>query len=311
MTKETKVKWLAALLVPVLASCSSTAAIVKKDKELKAEPKPEINVAKSAPVGNPHQQGAFHIVGANETLQHICNVYGLDISKVAKVNRILAPYSLKPGDTIFLPALALLDDKDESARPKNGNSKDGALTCAEKKKTANILAQAIKGFRDPAVPELKFPISGGVLASPFGHRWGRLHRGLDIAAPLNTPVLACAEGRVMFTGSRKRFRSYGNTVLVDHGKGVYTYYAHLNDVSVAKNQKVRKGQKIGFVGNSGRSTGPHLHLEVRVANNMFNPLAYFSSAELARTRVAKRFDASPMGPVRARWKIPDLLTANR
>jgi murein DD-endopeptidase MepM/ murein hydrolase activator NlpD len=302
---EPKLKWLAAILVPILASCSSTAAIVKKDKEIKPVPKQEVEVAKTAPAGNPHQQGAFHIVGTNESLQHICNVYGLDLSKVAKVNRILAPYSLKPGDTIFLPAQALLEE--EPACSNKGNS----LACAEKKKTANILAQAIRGLRDPAVPDLKFPVSGGILASPFGHRWGRLHRGLDIAAALGTPVLACADGRVMFTGSRKRFRSYGNTVLIDHGKGVYTYYAHLNDVNVIKNQRVRRGQKIATIGNSGRSTGPHLHLEVRVANNMFNPLAYFSPIELARTRVAKRFDASPMGPVRARWQIPDLLTANR
>ena len=203
---EPKLKWLAAILVPILASCSSTAAIVKKDKEIKPVPKQEVEVAKTAPAGNPHQQGAFHIVGTNESLQHICNVYGLDLSKVAKVNRILAPYSLKPGDTIFLPAQALLEE--EPACSNKGNS----LACAEKKKTANVLAQAIRGLRDPAVPDLKFPVSGGVLASPFGHRWGRLHRGLDIAATLGTPVLACADGRVMFTGSRKRFRSYGNTV---------------------------------------------------------------------------------------------------
>jgi murein DD-endopeptidase MepM/ murein hydrolase activator NlpD len=302
---EPKFKWLAAILVPILASCSSTAAIVKKDKEIKPAPKQEVEIAKTAPVGNPHQQGAFHIVGANESLQHICNVYGLDLSKVAKVNRILAPYSLKPGDAIFLPAHALLEE--EPACSKKSNS----LACAEKKKSANILAQAIRGHRDPAVPDLKFPVKGGVLVSPFGHRWGRLHRGLDIAATLGTPVLACADGRVIFTGSRKRFRSYGNTVLVDHGKGVYTYYAHLNEVKVIKNQRVRGGQKIATIGNSGRSTGPHLHLEVRVANNMFNPLAYFSPTELSRTQVAAKFDASPMGPVRARWQIPDLLTANR
>jgi murein DD-endopeptidase MepM/ murein hydrolase activator NlpD len=98
---------------------------------------------------------------------------------------------------------------------------------------------------------------------------------------------------------------------VDHGKGVYTYYAHLSDVLVKKNQKVRRGETIAQVGNTGRSTGPHLHLEVRVANNLFDPLAYFPSHELSSTRVAKRFDTSPMGPVRAKWRIPDLLTASR
>jgi murein DD-endopeptidase MepM/ murein hydrolase activator NlpD len=309
---DIKLKWLAAVLVPLIAACSSTSAIVKKNTEVKPVSKQETKVtAASIPAGNPHQQGAFHIVGPNETLQHICNVYGLDLPKVAKVNRILAPYSLKPGDTIFLPAHALLDANEGPACAAKKTGKSSAIACAENKQSANALAKAIRGHRDPAVPDLKFPVSGGVLASPFGHRWGRFHRGLDIAACVGAPVLACADGRVMFTGSRKRFRSYGNTVLIDHGKGVYTYYAHLNKVTVAKNQKVRRGQQIASVGNSGRSTGPHLHLEVRVANNMFNPLAYFSPVELTRTRVAKRFDASPMGPVRARWQIPDLLTARR
>jgi murein DD-endopeptidase MepM/ murein hydrolase activator NlpD len=309
---DIKLKWLAAALLPLVASCSYTSAISKKDTEVKPTPKQEANVtSKSIPAGNPHQQGAFHIVGADETLQHVCNVYGLDLSEVAKVNRILAPYSLKTGDTIFLPAHALLEVNEEPACTAKEKGNSSAIACAETKQSANALAKAIRGHRDPAVPDLKFPVAGGILASPFGHRWGRFHRGLDIAACVGTSVLACADGRVVFTGSRKRFRSYGNTVLIDHGKGVYTYYAHLSKVTVARNQKVRQGQRIALVGNSGRSTGPHLHLEVRVANNMFNPLAYFSPVELARTRVAKRFDASPMGPVRARWQIPDLLTARR
>jgi murein DD-endopeptidase MepM/ murein hydrolase activator NlpD len=309
---DMKLKWLAAAFVPLVASCSYTSAISKKNTEVKPIAKQETNVTtKSIPAGNPHQQGAFHIVGANETLRHICNVYGLDLAEVAKVNTIPAPYSLKPGDTIFLPAHALLDVNEEPACPAKEKGKKSAIECAEKKQSANALAKAIRGHRDPAVPDLKFPVPGGVLASPFGYRWGRFHRGLDIAAPIGTSVMACADGRVVFTGSRKRFRSYGNTVLIDHGKGVYTYYAHLNKVTVARNHKVRQGQRIALVGNSGRSTGPHLHLEVRVANNMFNPLAYFSPVELSRTHVAKRFDPSPMGPVRARWRIPDLLTARR
>ncbi len=303
---DTKSKWLAAILLPLLVSCSSVTGILKKNPELKELSKQQAEAtAKSAVAGNPHQQGAFHVVGPNETLQHICNVYGLDISTVAKVNRILPPYSLKTVDTIFLPASALLDvgEGTESGSPATGKDRN--------KQSASALANAIRGQRDPAVPDLKFPVSGGVLASPFGHRWGRFHRGLDIAAGIGTPVLACADGRVIFTGSRKRFRSYGNTVLIDHGKGVYTYYAHLNNIDVKKNQKVHRGQQIASVGNTGRSTGPHLHLEVRVANNMFNPLVYFSPMELTRTRVTKRFESSPMGPIRAKWRIPDLLTAHR
>jgi murein DD-endopeptidase MepM/ murein hydrolase activator NlpD len=267
-------------------------------------------VAAHTPKGG-NDEGAFHIVGPGETLRLICDVYGLDRDKVAKINRISSAHPLKEGDSIFLPAEALLADNDQ---PKSNGSSKNARAGKGKSPTnegLTALADAIRGHRDPSVPQLKFPVSHGVLTSPFGHRWGKFHKGLDIAAPVGTPVLACADGRVMFTGSRKRFRRYGNTVLINHGKGAYTYYAHLSEILVKKNQKVRKGQKIALVGNTGRSTGPHLHLEVRVVNNVFNPLAYFAPAELTRTRIAKRFSDSPMGPVRAHWRIPDLLAARR
>jgi murein DD-endopeptidase MepM/ murein hydrolase activator NlpD len=307
---DKKITWFAAMLLPVLASCSSQLGIVKKSQDLSQSSKETLESTKAdrtAAAPGSQQEGAFHIVGSGESLKHICEVYGLDFQKVAKINRILPPYSLKPGDTIFLPAYALLPESKTCSSDSRGSSEKTAII----KATRQTVANAIKGKRDPRVPELKFPVPGGVLTSPFGVRWGRIHKGLDIAAPVGKPVLACADGRVIFTGSRKKFRRYGNTVLIDHGRGVYTYYAHLSGISVKKNQQVRKGQKIALVGNTGRSTGPHLHLEVRVTNTMYNPLAYFSPNEIAGTLMAKRFSEAPMGPVRAGWEIPDLLTASR
>ncbi len=299
------------IVIPLLAACSSTNGIIKKSLDQKPTVSKDKGDTLKASATDPEKQGAFHVVGPGETLKHICSVYGLDISKVAKVNRILPPYSMKSGETIFLPAHALVDHDEALTAAAIGKGKNSASSRSGTDHRAKLLAEALRGGKDPAVPDLRFPVPGGVLTSPFGHRWGRLHRGLDIAARLGSPVLACADGKVIFTGSRKRFRRYGTTVLVDHGKGVYTYYAHLSDVLVKKNQKVRRGETIAQVGNTGRSTGPHLHLEVRVANNLFDPLAYFPSHELSSTRVAKRFDTSPMGPVRAKWRIPDLLTASR
>jgi murein DD-endopeptidase MepM/ murein hydrolase activator NlpD len=301
---DRSITWVAVIILPLLASCGSQMGMVKKTPDLSPSPEKKFEVAK-ADTGNAVSQGegAFHIVGSGETLKQICEVYGLDFQKVVVINKLAYPHTLKQGDTVFLPAQALLpDSKICSASPEKAPII---------KATRQTVANAILGKKDQRVPELKFPVPGGVLTSPFGYRWGRLHKGLDIAAPVGKPVLACADGRVMFTGSRKRFRRYGNTVLIDHGRGVYTYYAHLGGISVKKSQNVRKGQKIASVGNTGRTTGPHLHLEVRVTNTMYNPLAYLCPTEVAGTLMAKRFSDPPMGPVRAGWQIPDLLTASR
>jgi murein DD-endopeptidase MepM/ murein hydrolase activator NlpD len=307
--------WILYLVITVLASaCSTTTGFVKKNPDEQPSPEKKVDVAEKEPSHHgPDDDGAFHIVGSGETLHHICDVYGLDIARVAKINGFAPSHPLKQGDSIFLPAQALLADNDElqqNPARKQMHANGWGTPAAARPPSSAVVTNAIRGQRDPSVPELKFPVPNGVLTSPFGYRWGRFHKGLDIAAPLNTAVLACAEGKVVFTGSRKRFRRYGNTVLIAHGKGSYTYYAHLNQISVRRNQKIRKGQKIGLVGNTGRSTGPHLHLEVRVANNVYNPLGYFAASELTTTRLAKRFADSPMGPVRSPWRIPDLLTAS-
>jgi murein DD-endopeptidase MepM/ murein hydrolase activator NlpD len=302
-----KITWVAAIILPFLASCGMQMGLVKKGPDLSPTPDKKIAVAKADTQKAP-LQGAFHIVGPGETLKRICDVYGLDLKKVARINKLKTPYTMRSGDTVFLPAGALLPDTKVrlvSTTTCSGKNAFMRVTC-------HTIAKAISGKRDPRVPELKFPVPGGVLTSPFGYRWGRLHTGLDIAAPVGTPVLACADGRVIFTGSRKRFRRYGNTVLIDHGHGVYTYYAHLSRIWVKKNEKVRRGQKIADVGNTGRTTGPHLHLEVRVNRMVYNPLAYLCPHEVAGTLMAKHFfERAPMGPVRSGWRVPDLLAARR
>ena len=111
-------------------------------------------------------------------------------------------------------------------------------------------------------------------------------------------MLACEDGEVVLAGTRKGYRSYGRTVLIDHGKDVFTLYAHLSSIHVAAGQKVRRGQKIACVGCTGRATAPHLHLEVRMGDRAFDPCVCFSKSELRRIEVAKGFGNSPLGPVR-------------
>ena len=111
----------------------------------------------------------------------------------------------------------------------------------------------------------------GYRLSPFTNRTS-MHNGVDIAAPPGTPVVATADGRVIFEGYE---RGYGNVIVVDHGYGVVTRYGHNAENKVHVGQKVKRGQPIATVGNTGRSTGPHLHYEIRKDGIPVNPITYF------------------------------------
>lgn len=117
---------------------------------------------------------------------------------------------------------------------------------------------------------LKRPISG-TISSRFGSRSSvrsSVHTGLDIAARLGTPIKAAAGGTVVHAGWKG---SLGKLIVISHGNGVQTYYAHCNSISVSAGQKVSQGEVIGKVGSTGNSTGPHLHLEIRVNGVAYNP----------------------------------------
>ena len=107
------------------------------------------------------------------------------------------------------------------------------------------------------------------LGDGFGPREAAFHAGLDLKAPAGTAVAAAAAGRVVYAGPRG---SFGNAVLVAHGRGVRTLYAHLSRVDVSLGERVAAGQAIGLVGASGRANGPHLHFEVRVRGAAVDPL---------------------------------------
>lgn len=117
---------------------------------------------------------------------------------------------------------------------------------------------------------LIYPING-TFTSPFGQRWGRLHAGVDISAPTGTPIRAADSGRVAIAGPTG---GYGNYTCVQHTGSMSTCYAHQSRIGVSSGQSVRQGQVIGAVGNTGNSTGPHLHFEVRISGNPVNPMGY-------------------------------------
>ena len=117
---------------------------------------------------------------------------------------------------------------------------------------------------------LIWPVHGPI-TSPFGMRWGKLHPGIDIGASMGTPIQAAAAGRVIVAAYDG---GYGNLVVIDHGNGLATAYAHQSRLAVSVGQQVAQGHVIGYVGSTGYSTGPHLHFEVRVNGNPVDPLGY-------------------------------------
>ncbi|NJO71471.1 MAG: peptidoglycan DD-metalloendopeptidase family protein [Oscillatoriales cyanobacterium RM1_1_9] len=114
--------------------------------------------------------------------------------------------------------------------------------------------------------------SKGVLTSGYGWRWGRMHKGIDIAGPIGTPVVAAAPGLITYAGWNDG--GYGYLVEIEHGDGSLTLYAHNDRIVVNKGQKVAQGQHISDMGSTGRSTGPHLHFEIHPkGKDAVNPMA--------------------------------------
>jgi murein DD-endopeptidase MepM/ murein hydrolase activator NlpD len=145
----------------------------------------------------------------------------------------------------------------------------------EKEQSA-ILAK-LQGGSSPVAGPVKqgsgglvWPVSGPV-TSGFGYRWGRLHAGVDIAVPVGTPVHAAASGRVAIAGW---VGGYGNYTCIQHSGSLSTCYGHQSSIGVSVGQSVSQGQVIGASGNTGNSTGPHVHFETRINGNPVDPMGY-------------------------------------
>ena len=142
----------------------------------------------------------------------------------------------------------------------------------------------LPGFGAAVAVPSRMPVEAVRQTSNFGMRWHpvlgghRAHKGVDLSAPTGTPVYATADGVV---GRADWFSSYGLYVAVEHGGALETRYGHLSRLNVAAGQAVHKGDLIGYVGSTGRSTGPHLHYEVRIAGEAVNPVPYMEGEGVA------------------------------
>jgi murein DD-endopeptidase MepM/ murein hydrolase activator NlpD len=140
-----------------------------------------------------------------------------------------------------------------------------------------------------SIPSL-VPVEGLALTSGFGMRWHpvlggrRQHKGVDLAAPAGTPIFAAADGVV---GRADWFAGYGLFVALEHGGTIETRYGHMSRLNVFAGQSVHKGDLIGYVGTTGRTTGPHLHYEVRIDGVAVNPMPYLQAGAFKPTTLAQ------------------------
>lgn len=186
------------------------------------------------------------VVGKDQTLWEIAQAYKVPVDDIVEANGLRSADLIRPGQRLIIPGAT-------AAIP---------LRVVRSEPFSSASASIVRGFQWPA---------RGVLRSRFGWRWRRHHDGIDIAAPYGTPVLAAKAGRVIFAGW---YYSYGRTVIVDHSNGVTTLYGHNSRLLVRVGEAIEAGELISRVGSSGRSTGPHLHFEIRVNGRPVNPLKY-------------------------------------
>lgn len=163
------------------------------------------------------------------------------------------------------------DDLLEIFQKNTSSASDTDIAQTGAKPQANTLAVTYgKNQEGPVTLSvlLKFPVADGTISSAFGERDGKFHQGLDIAADTDTPIMASLTGTVKEVGEND---SYGKYVLIDHGSGIETRYAHCNSISVKQGDRVNMGNEIAKVGSTGDSSGSHVHLELLIDGTPYNP----------------------------------------
>jgi murein DD-endopeptidase MepM/ murein hydrolase activator NlpD len=204
----------------------------------------------ATPPASVARHGAYHIVKPGENLFRIAKIYGLSYEEMARANNIKDPRHIVVGQRIFIPGGA-------RQRPVEENAVAGL---PERDGTPG----------EPVEHAFLWPVSGS-LNSGFGPRGSGFHDGLDIAAPEGTPIRAVERGEVIYSDE---LRGYGKIVIVRHGGGIVSVYAHNQVNLVREGQQVARGEIIARVGSTGRVTGPHLHFEIRKNNLAQDPMLY-------------------------------------
>jgi murein DD-endopeptidase MepM/ murein hydrolase activator NlpD len=210
----------------------------------------------AAAIGCSH--AVYHRVRSGETVYRISKAYGVSVKQLAGANHLSDPSRIEVGQRLLIPGarrqlpVDLITPRTASSRPlQHEELPRGGET-------------------------LKWPVSGGTVTSGFGQRNHSFHDGIDISAPIGTPVHVADDGEVIYSDV---LRGYGNVIIVRHTHGLATVYAHNQSNRVHEGQRVRCGEVIGNVGESGRTTGANLHFEVRKDNVARDPIFFLPAVE--------------------------------
>jgi murein DD-endopeptidase MepM/ murein hydrolase activator NlpD len=193
-----------------------------------------------------------------------------------RASRAIRSLGLNP-DTM----LTQLDDKSAQGGPlvRLATSADGSLDPRFQRMGMSLARMTLLERGLAGIPQV-LPASMEYISSGFGYRSdpftgeGAFHAGLDFKGPYGAPIYAAAKGKVSFVGQRQ---GYGNCIEIDHGNGLVTRYAHMSAFHAQVGELVRAGDQIGAIGSTGRSTGPHLHFEVRINDRPVNPRPFLEA----------------------------------
>jgi len=243
----------------------------------------QLSVNTDKNIKEPERQAATYTVQEGETIMQIAEKFSLHVATIIDANEI-APEKAKviqPGTVLKIPS-SDTNTSSDWLTAVNKAEEEERLAYQKKIEEENRKKQLALSSRALAASSTRYETSQGYgevdnngISVPINHNgisrgYSSYHRGIDYMASIGTPIYAAASGRVTIISSGWS-GGYGNQIVVDHGGGRATRYAHLSSFNVSSGQNVDRGQVIGYSGNTGRSTGPHLHFELIIGGSPVPP----------------------------------------
>lgn len=202
-----------------------------------------------------YSTGRYHSLKKGENLYQLSRRYNVSVGDLVKANGIQDVARIQVGEQIWIPR--------SGSRVASGSSRPKNSSLTRK--------AALRDARNSGDLAFSWPVQGARLSSGFGQRHGRPHEGIDLAIGKGTTIRASESGKVVHSGW---LGDYGKVVIIKHAGYYRTVYAHASRIYVSRGDFVDRGQRIALVGSTGRSTGPHLHFEIRKGEKPMNPASY-------------------------------------